>query len=354
MTRKGISISLVMLVLACIGFAPQSLHAQTGRPEQSQRAATPSAGADLLEEAIDAFQDSQFNDAILKLREILLDPDFEQYHGDAYFWIAKSYMALSRLDDAERNLEFFLLNYEDSPYFPEANYQKGRLLYLQGEYQSAIQVFQTFVEAFPTSPFIANAYYWSAESLYSLGHYDEAQELFERVVNDFPNSFRVEAARYRISLIDLRNREEELLTLLRWSHEEYLDAVEQFRREERTYQEAIASYQRRLASLSTDDFRAEIERLSNREEELESELAEANAENEDLQDRIDELEAQVSDLQNRLASRPAAGASAVDSEEIEALQAELERRLELVSLKEEALDLRESLLNDIGNEGESE
>lgn len=344
-------VATVVLTLTLVLFSAAPVFAQTPPGAPTARAEDP--GAVLLQEAIAGFQDSQFNDAILKLRDILLDPDYEQYHGDAYFWIAKSYMALMRLADAERNLEFFLLNYPDSPFYPEANYQKGRLLYLQGEYQAAIQVFQTFVEGFPTSPFIANAYYWSGESLYSLGHFDRAKELFERVVRDFPNSFRVEAARYRISLIELRGREEELLKLLRWSHEEYLDAVERFQRRERTYEEAIESYQRRLASLSTDDFRQEIERLSEREEELEEQLAARNATIEDLTAQVRELDEALSTAQAELALRPqAAVIDPAATEEVAQLQAELERRLELVSLKEEALDLRESLLDSLGDRGQ--
>ena len=65
---------------------------------------------------------------------------------------------------------------------------------------------------------------------------------------------KVEAAQYKVSLIQLTQKEVELARLLKWSHEEFLKSTEDFQSRERTYQQAIEAYQKRLAGTgATDD-----------------------------------------------------------------------------------------------------
>lgn len=243
----------------------------------------------LLEEGMSRFQQGAFEQALLRFREALLNAEDPQVEGDAYFWIAKSAMGLTRLNEAERNLEYYLLNFEGHRYYTEANYQRGRLLFLQQHYQEAIQAFQNFLEEFPDSPYVANAYYWTGESLYELGRLKEAERLFRTVLREFPTSFRVEAARYRLSLIELKEREEELLRLLRWSHESFLGAQEEFQRRQRGYEEALDEYQARLAESASEGARQEINRLSARVRELEERL-------ETRESRIRTLEQEIARL----------------------------------------------------------
>lgn len=243
----------------------------------------------LLEEGISRFQQGAFEQALLRFREALLNAEDPQVEGDAYFWIAKSAMGLTRLNEAERNLEYYLLNFEGHRYYTEANYQRGRLLFMQQHYQETIQAFQNFLEEFPDSPYVANAYYWTGESLYELGRLKEAERLFRTVLREFPTSFRVEAARYRLSLIELKEREEELLRLLRWSHESFLGAQEEFQRRQRGYEEALDEYQARLAESASEGARQEINRLSARVRELEERL-------ETRESRIRTLEQEIARL----------------------------------------------------------
>ena len=162
---------------------------------------------------------------------------------------------------------------------------------MQEDYTGAIEALDRFVERHSDSPFVANAVYWSAESLYNLGRLDEARRLFESVIRDYPRSFRVEAARYRISLIDLNARETELLQLLQWSHEEYLQALDEFERREQAYREAITSYQERLQNAADEDFRDEIVRLSTQVRSLQETIRSRDAE-------IRRLREQITTLQN--------------------------------------------------------
>ncbi len=253
--------------------------------------AGPAAAQDeVIQGGIDAFRRSDYTSAILRFREALLEASDFDVEATAYFWLAKSALALNRLGEAERNLEYYLQTFPDHEFSVEARYQRGRLLYLQEDYQAAIQALSQFVDRYPESPFVANAIYWSGESLFKLGRLDEARELFETVVRDFSTSFRVEAARYRVAIIDLSFRERELLRLLQWSHEEYLQAVEQFERRERAYRETIASYQDRLQNAATEDFREEIVRLSTQVRTLQETLRSRDAEIRRLEEQVESIE----------------------------------------------------------------
>ena len=207
------------------------------------------SGLDQIREGLALFKQGDFQQAIIIFRNIIFDSAYSAYKPDAYFWISRSYMAINQLDDAERNLEFFLAGYPEHPDYPEAYYQKGRLLFRQGELESGIQLLQSFINRYPDSPFLPNAYFWIGESLYLLGQLEEAAAVFNKMQMEYPKSFKVEAARYRLSLIEFKKREIELLKLLKWSHEESLKTVEEFQRREKSYEQAIAAYQRRLSYL---------------------------------------------------------------------------------------------------------
>jgi TolA-binding protein len=241
-------------------------------------------GQELVSEGIESFEAGNYQQALSTFREVLFEPGFSGEHDDAYFWIARSALALNRLEEAAENLEFFISAYPEHPRFAEAHYLRGRVLYLQADYAQAIRAFEDFIQRFPESPFIANAYYWTGEAVLALGRLDQAERLFLTVIRDFPRSFRVEAAQYRVNIIELRRREEELLQLLRWSHEEAIRSADEFRRRERELEEAVSSLQERLAEsgrsrdASEEEESPELSRLRARIEELESELAQAREE----------------------------------------------------------------------------
>lgn len=258
-------------------------------------APTLAAQNEIIQGGIDAFRRSDYTSAILRFREALLDAADTDTEATAYFWLAKSAMAIERLDEAERNLEYYIQSFPDHEFAVEARYQRGRLLFLQEDYQAAIQALSQFINGNPDSPFVANAFYWSAESLFKLGRLDEARELFETVIRDYPASFRVEAARYRVAIIDLSFRERELLRLLQWSHEEYLQALDEFERREQAYRDAIASYQQRLQNAASEDFREEIVRLSTQVRTLQETVRSREAEIRRLEEQVESLRQSVED-----------------------------------------------------------
>jgi tetratricopeptide (TPR) repeat protein len=90
------------------------------------------------------------------------------------------------------------------------------------------------------------------ESLYFLGRLPEAEKLYKAIGERYPDSVKAEAAQYRLALIQFKYREDELLTLLKWSHEESLRTIEEFQRREKAYEQALAVYQRRFGEVRRD------------------------------------------------------------------------------------------------------
>ena len=69
------------------------------------------------------------------------------------------------------------------------------------------------------------------------------------VIEDYPSSPKREAAAYRLEIIEQRKREEELLQLLKVTHEESLKAAEDYEKKVQRYEQAIISYQKRIMEL---------------------------------------------------------------------------------------------------------
>ncbi len=291
-------------------------------------------------QGLEEFGAGDFSDALLSFREILLDPRLEPLQADAYFWIGKSYLALEQYDDSIRNFETYLERFPRHLFAEEARYQRGRLLYLQGNPESSIVSLAEFVQEFPDSDFAAGAYFWIGEALFLVGELDISREMFAAIVERFPRSAKIEAARYRTSVIDLRQRETELLRLLKWSHEESLRLSADFQRREADLEQAIASFQRRIVDLEGGGDTAAT--LAARDE------------------RIRELEQQLASAQSDLASASREAAAARQSAASGASEtaatddrAELEMTRQLLDLKEDALQIQQEIRDFLAEQEES-
>lgn len=294
-----------------------------------------STGSDQLREGLLQFKEERYQDAIRTFRTMIFNARNEQEQAgaaDAYYWISRAYMAIGNYEEASRDLEYFLANYPDHPYIADALYQKGRLLYLQGDPEGAIQVLDRFITEYPDSDFAGSAYFWLGECLFSLGQLEEAARVFNKVIADHPKSAKLEAARYRLALIEFKKRENELLKLLQWSHEEALKSVEEFRRREKAYEQAIAVYQKKLSS--PDEYGTSAE--------TGAALDQLRGENQALKDTIANLEAQ-------LAAVPE-GESAETSAELQQRLKAVANREKALQVKADALAVKESLLQ-TSNEG---
>jgi outer membrane protein assembly factor BamD (BamD/ComL family) len=296
-----------------------------------------------LMKGIEFFRVGQYDDAITTFKYVLVEPTMAALYPDAYFWIAKAYIGANKLDDASKNLEYYLSRYTNHYNYPEALYQKGRLLFLQGDYENAITVLTDFVERYPSNAFNSNAYFWIGESLYMYGNFDDASKVFAKIIQSYPDSFKLEAAKYRIALIEFKKREDELLKLLKWSHMETMKTQDEYSKREQTYEQAIATYQKKLALAETTKGTTVQGTVAVTDKNVQAELESKNKdiqrlklENEALKKQIEYLQAIASGV--KPFDEGQTGITQID----ETSQLQNERRL--LKMKEEALALKEELL----------
>jgi TolA-binding protein len=313
----------ILAALALAAALAGPLAAQTIRP----------SGA--LAEGIDHFQAGRYDQALVSFRGIVLSQADDPQKPAAYFWIAKTHLAAGRLDDAARNLAYYLATWPRGADRAEAIYLQGRVLHQQEDFEAAIRTFQAFLAEYPSSPFAANAWFWSAECLYGLGRLEEASVIYQKVIREYPTSAKVEAAQYKGSLIGLTQREQELSRLLKWSHEEFLRTIEEYQRRQEASDQAIAALQKRLAGgeAAATTVAAPTASPEGGLAELQSSLDARTAEAAALAARIADLETQLAAAQGAAAAAPA-----VDIEETRRL---LEAKAQALALKELLLGVLE-------------
>lgn len=183
------------------------------------------------------FQNGEKEDAARIFRDVLDRPESEAVHPEALYWLVKADILLNQYPEAALAADRFLIDFPDHEYRDEMQYQRGRLLFLDGDAEKSLVALGTFVSKNPHSPFVASALYWIGESLMSLGRLEEADAAFSDLLNRYPASAKREAARFRQSELSQLYRERELLNLLKWSHEEYLRDIEEFYRRDAELQE---------------------------------------------------------------------------------------------------------------------
>jgi len=239
---------------------------------------------------------------------------------------------------AEKVMETFLMLFPSHSRLPEILYQQGRVAYLQQKYDKSLQVFQVYINSYPKGEFYPASVFWSAESLYAIGRLQEAEKLFRTIEERFPDSPKAEAARYRISLIRFKYREEELLTLLKWSHEESLKVLEEFQRREKAYEQALAVYQKRYGDVQRGVSSAQVS--------MEEEIA-------ILKKTLDDMTKQLNDKDLQLQSlNSARGQSSASSSASTAPVAAPAPDKELLALKERALNLMLFYMETVMTSGE--
>ncbi|QEN07579.1 tetratricopeptide repeat protein [Oceanispirochaeta crateris] len=200
--------------------------------------------------ALDLFREARYEQSSRLFQTILDDPDSLEIHGESEYWLFRCYFENNDLTEATEILEDFLIQYPSHKYNTDARYYKGRILFLQEEYENTIHFYSSFLTTFPLSSYGSNSLFWIGESLYYLGRFEEAEEIYNNLLKNYPRSVKVEAARYRLSLIEYCYREEELLKLLQWSHEEFLKSSSEYELKEKEFNQALSVYQEKLIELT--------------------------------------------------------------------------------------------------------
>ncbi len=285
---------------------------------------------------LDSYAKSDWPSAISQFsKAVSMDPG----NPEARYWLIMSELSAGQSKAAIADMDRFIHAFPTDPRLPEVMYQKGRAYYNAQSYEDSIKTLYLFITTWPGHAMIPSAYYWVGESLFSTGRYEEAKSVFAKILDSWPEAVKREAAWYRLAQLKQTSKEEELLRLLKMSHEESLKIIEDYQRREKTYEQAIIAYQKRISDMIKDSRLGELERA----------LGEEKIRNSRLLDRISELEIQNAELVAALAMAgkpiPASSASKdIVSDDPEA------RRLALEELRTKAQSLRE-LYDQILEEG---
>jgi len=284
------------LIAALVAMAAASASAQapgTAAP----RASTP---AESLRSGIELFAAGRYDEALPVFDALFLDPSAGTLRPEGAYWSAMTHIARGNAGAAEKAIDTFLTLYPTHAKAGEMLYQRGRAAFLAKDYERSIQAFQAYLAANPKGESVAAAIFWSAESLYAIGRLPEAEKLYRTVTDAYPESVKAEASRYRIALVQFKYREDELLTLLKWSHEESLRIIEEFQRREKSYEQALAVYQKRYGEAQYGTAVAQTT--------LEEEIAALKASMDDLAERLQGKDARVAELEAALAAAESAAA----------------------------------------------
>lgn len=243
--------------------------------------------SDRLVAGLDAYARSDWASAVSLFRDAVAD---NPGSAECWYWLMMAEISAGETDRALADIDRFLLSFSDDRRASDALYQKGRLLFLSGSYDEAIRTLHRFVTSYQGHKMVPSAYYWIAETLFACGRYEEAKNVYVYLTDTWPQSVKREAAVYRIALIEQTETEDMLLSLLKASHEESLKIVEDYQRRERTYEQAVTSYQKRISDMMKDT------RLAD----LETSLTEEKRRNAELLNETARLEAQNADLLSAL------------------------------------------------------
>jgi len=290
------------------------MHSQTGenRREAESGEGVP-AITSYMQRGIEFFGMGSYREAAEEFRQVQRKAPEKGMQAEALFWLSQAELAGGEYEAAVKNMEALEKLDPGNSRIGEIRYQKGRAFYYLGRYNDAILLLKRYADSItgtdpPDKDRKAAAYYWTGECLYALGLFSTASDIFSVIVAEYPESVKADIALFRLEMIKQKKVELELLNLLKWSHEESLKTIAEYQRRERSYDQALIAYQKRIADMLKDIRFVELE--------------EANAQ---LQKDLDRAEERVRFLERELQSvQSAPGASrngvSTDSERLKALR----------------------------------
>ncbi|OHD82714.1 MAG: hypothetical protein A3J97_16640 [Spirochaetes bacterium RIFOXYC1_FULL_54_7] len=259
------------------------------QPASNSRAST---AAENLRAGIRLLADGQYSAALAAFDSLMLDSGAGEMRAEGAYWAVMTHLAAGNPGLAEKTIETFLVSFPGHPKTADLLYQQGRAAFLQNDYERSLRSFHSYIAGYAEGEYVPAAVFWSGESLYFLGRLSEAEKLYKAIGERYPDSVKAEAAQYRLALIQFKYREDELLTLLKWSHEESLRTIEEFQRREKAYEQALAVYQRRFGEVRRDIAETQLS--------LEDQLIAIKTTADELTRRIQDKDARIAELEKRL------------------------------------------------------
>jgi TolA-binding protein len=244
---------LFMVFLLAGGMAFSQTGATSGGYADTP-AASSTAFSSAFQQGLALYGAGKWTDAAVKFQEAQGAAVVGDERAEAVYWLCLAQEAGGDFEGAIRNLGVLERTNGGASRKAEIPYLKGRAFYSLGRYDEAIALLKGYADRIPadSAGAIAQksaALYWTGESLFALGHLDAAQDVFVMITQQYPQSVKYEASVYRIALIYQKKVEQELLELLRQSHEESLKTIEEYQRRERSYAQVLVVYQKRIAAL---------------------------------------------------------------------------------------------------------
>ncbi len=279
---------------------------------------------------LDAYSRSDWSSALLSFQKAAVD---SPRNPEPWYWLVMTHISSGEYSAALEQIHAFEHRFPLNDRTIEMNYQKGRVYYLLGWYEQSMLTLDAYIRGNPEHELVASAWFWIGESLYAVARYEEARAVYYLVVNKYPDAVKREAAHYRLLLIEQSEREDELLRLLKSSHEEALQIIEEYQRREKTYEQALSAYQRRIAEMIRDT----------RAGELEAQLVEEQSKNADLRERIAVLErikAEQGETSDGNRNLPSSSVSPAQGTPQESSAEDLRRALEELRIKAETVQNR--------------
>jgi TolA-binding protein len=264
-----------------------------------------------LEQGITLYGESRWGEAVTELRRVEAEARNTDERAAALYWISLAELSAGEYEASLEDIEELERIAPESPYAGELSYHKGRLLFYLGRYDESVILLRDYADNSGNAVKKAAALYWIGECLFAMGQFEEARDVFTLITEQYPQSAKFEAASYRLALINQKKVESELLEMLKWSHEESLKSVEDYRQRERSYDQALIAYQKRLADsagngeLSAEEYRMQLSAAEARISELEALLNKSGET--DRQRRLREIRSQVEKIRDDLQSGRSGG-----------------------------------------------
>ena len=148
------------------------------------------------------------------------------YKAKVQMRLGDNYMEWERFDDAWSTYNQVITLYGDTPYPPNAQYQKGEARYFAGMYEEARAEYRGVTEKYPDSETTlrAQALYSAGWSSEKMDDFEEAELLYTRVVESFPRSEQAPLCLLRIGRVNAeQQRFDEAIEAYRMIAENYGD-----------------------------------------------------------------------------------------------------------------------------------
>ncbi|MBN2020672.1 MAG: tetratricopeptide repeat protein [Sedimentisphaerales bacterium] len=136
-----------------------------------------------------------------------LEKDFsgKEETADAIFWIAERFERIDRFEDARQTYRRITQNFADSAYAGNAKFGAAKAeimsLIVAEDYDQAKKELDKFVHNFEGEPNFPWAFYWITERYDRANKFEEAKAGFEFITSKFPKSGSASGAKLRLAKI---------------------------------------------------------------------------------------------------------------------------------------------------------